>query len=218
MNEIISLRLDRASSFNREHFKTGLIGTSDCNNFVPIYSLNCHDLLLFENREDIKILEYAFPNTAESHYYCRQYSELYSVLTTGTRPTRYIFTIQGEGYQVNALQGLLYDDAGNILLCLAINSNYILSTPKEELSGTPDPRQFVLILSTKFDEDKYKNIKKKLSLMYIQPCIDSGIDIVTTTRANEWVFKNNFKQPKFRSVMSLMKHLKEEVPKSLLID
>lgn len=218
MSSVISLNLDRASSFNREDFKTGLIGTSDCNNYVPIYSLYCHDLILFEDREDVKIIEYNFPSIPNSYSSCRQYAQLNRTLRNGIRPVKYYFTLQGNSYDFNIMPGMLYDNNNNILMCLAINTQYLLNTPKEVINATPDARQFILVMSTEFDNPIYRNVKKKMTAMYIDECISLGIDIVTTSRSNDWLFRNNFEQPKFKSVTKLMKHLQEEVPKSLLID
>ena len=218
MNNLISLHLDRASSFNREHFRTGLIGTSDCNNYIPLYSLYCHNLLLFENKEDVKIMEYNFPVLPNSIDVCRQYGQLISNLKNGMRPMKYIFTLQGETHEFNIITGMLYDNSGKVLLCLALNTEYVFNTTKEVLSTAPDVTQFILITSTELDLPIYKNIKKKLTQMYIEEYKTLGVDIVVTSRSNDWLFRNNFEEPKFKSVTKLIKHLQEEVPKSLLID
>ena len=39
---------------------------------------------------------------------------------------------------------------------------------------------------------------------------------MTTSRINNWLFKNNVKPLKFKTVIQMNKHLKEEVPKRIL--
>jgi hypothetical protein len=53
--------------------------------------------------------------------------------------------------------------------------------------------------------------------MYIDPLKNLGMDVVQTSRINEWLFQNNYEEPKFKNVTQLMKHLQEDVPKMLQI-
>jgi hypothetical protein len=215
---IISLDVNASTNFRKEHYKTGLIGTSDCNNYIPMYALYCHDLLLFEDKPDIKILEYGFPIQATLYNNIRQYADLNTYLRASISPIKYIFTLQGSSYEFNIIRGMLYDNNNNILLCLAVSSQYVLNNTKETLSTAPDVREYILVQSTELDNPIYKNVKKQIMSLYIDECMQAGIDIIITSRPNDLLFKNNFVQLSFKSVTGLMKHLKDEVPKSLLID
>ena len=73
-----------------------------------------------------------------------------------------------------------------------------------------------VFISNLIDDPLYKNIKKKLNDLYIDIAKQVGLDIVTTSRINNWLFKNNVKPLKFKTVMQMNKHLKEEVPQRIL--
>ena len=62
----------------------------------------------------------------------------------------------------------------------------------------------------------YKNFRKKLTELYIDPAKNLGIDVINTSRATNWLFKNNVKELKFKTVVAMNKHLKDELPKKVL--
>lgn len=219
INQVVSFTLPSYNNgnFNREDFKTDLVGTSDCNMFIPFYSLFGHELILFEEI-DKKVLEYCLPNSNPNTYGIRQYDALLRQLIQGQTPQKYDFKLQGVDYRIFAHRGILYDENKNVLMCLGISSEYVLNTPMEEITSRPDVNQFVLFISQEFDASIYRNVKKKVDLMYLSRIREIGIDIIETSKINHWLFKNNFKQPKFKNVVEMNKHLKEEVPMNLLID
>ena len=218
LNQVVSFSSPSYNNgdFNREDFKTDLIGTSDCNMFVPFYSIFGHEFITFEDNE-VKVLEYCLPNS-NSLYSVRQYDALIRLLIHTQNPQKYNFKLQEVDYDLNVHRGILYDNNKNILMCLAINSEYLLNTPIEEIASSPDINQFVLFISHEFDNPIYKNVKKKIDLKYLSRIRQLNIDIIETNKINHWLFKNNFKQPKFKNVVEMNKHLKEEVPMNLLID
>jgi hypothetical protein len=218
LNQVISFFLPTYSNgnFNRQDFKTDFVGTSDCNIFVPFYSVFGHELILFEEI-DKKVLEYCLP-IANSDHSVRQYEALIRLLRISQNPHKYYFKLQGIDHVINVHRGILYDNDKNILMCLSINSEYLLNTPVEEIAAKPDINQFVLFISHEFNAPKYKNVKKKIDLEYLSKIRQLNIDIIETSKINHWLFKNNFKQPKFKSVIEMNKHLKEEVPMNLLAD
>lgn len=221
LNQVVSFTLPSYNNgnFNREDFKTDLVGTSDCNMFVPFFSIFGHELITFEDNEEIKVLEYCLPNAnATAIYGIRQYDALIRALVQRQNPQKYYFKLQGVDYDLNVHRGILYDNNKNILMCLAVNTEYLLNTPLEEIARNPDINQFVLFLSQEFDNPIYKNVKKKIDLEYLSRIRQLNIDIIETSKINHWLFKNNFKQPKFKNVIEMNKHLKEEVPMNLLTD
>lgn len=217
MNNIVSFNFN-ANSYNRDDYRTRLMGTSDCNVFIPFFSLFAHDLLIFESQRDLRILEYSIPGTPQHYNSERQYARMGMHLKSGQQPKRYNYKLRGVDHFICMHRGLLYKD-DMILMCLGIKTDYVMNTPIEEISSRPDITQFSLFISNEFDNNPlYKNIRKKIDSMYVEPCRVQGIDIVLTSRINNWLFSNNFVQPKFKSVTDMVKHLQEEVPMTLLTE
>jgi len=204
--------------FNITSFKEGnLIGTSDCNEYIPFYALAAHNLIVFEEIED-RVIEYNLPMTPPRYQRERMYRRLNSHLRSGEIPKRYNFVLKGEKLSFNIHRGLIYKDE-EIYLGLAINSEYLLSTPIEEIKNNIDYSKFKLFISNKFSKDNsFKNINKKLEAMYIEELKILGVDIIYTNDVNERIFKNNFKKVKFKNMAEMVKYLDEEVPKILLIE
>lgn len=204
-------------TYDKTHFKTSIIGSSDCNNYIPFYSLFYHELIKFKD-SDIQVAEYNLPIDASLLSYERRYQNFISQLKSSTSPRRFLFTIQSTGYYLNFHRGILYDTNGVVLMCLAINTEYIFKEGFKKISEKPDTSKFCLFIGKEFSNPIYKNIKKKIEAEYINVCIQEGIDVVNTELVNNRLFKNNYEQPKFKNVIEMNKFLKEEVPKYILID
>ena len=162
-------------------------------------------------------MEYNMPTSEIQDYnYVRTYSDLIRRIRDSRGPYRYNFKLAGNNHNLNVDRGIVYDNDGNVLMCLAINKDYLFSVDSEVLKTNPDYTQFVVFISNLLDDPTYKNIKKKLNELYIDVAKQVGLDIVTTSRINNWLFKNNVKPLKFKTVIQMNKHLKEEVPKRIL--
>ena len=210
LNSIIQL------SYVEVNYRTGITGTSDCNEYIPVYAISSHKLLSFKDT-DIRVMEYKMPISEISGYNSiRTYSDLAYCLREVRNPNRYNFKLAGVNHNVNVDRGMLYDNSGNVLMCLAINKEYLFEIDSETLKTSPDYTKFVVFISNLLDDPIYKNIKKKINELYIDIAKQVGLDIVTTSRINNWLFKNNVKPMKFKTVAKLNKHLKEEVPKRIL--
>jgi len=206
------------SYYKDEDFRTGIIGTSDKNRFIPFYSLFAHNLFIFTKDEgDIKVLEYILPNEAPNHTYNRRYADLVYQLDRGSVPSRCIFRQGGQEHFVSSHRGIIYAN-NEPLLCLGINSEYVLNNSMSSLSTNLDNRKLTLFISNDFyDNPLYKNMLKKIDELYIQKFKNEKIDIVVTSNMKEWLFNNNYEKPKFKSVTAMNKHLKE-VPAVLIKD
>jgi len=202
--------------FPEEDFRTGLIGTSDCNTFIPIIALMNHTLLEFE---DTKVIEYSMPISSHVYSATRQYNTLLDGLVRASRPVKFDYRLQGVSHTLYAHRGVLYSQDGKILMCLAVDRDYGFTIPisESEPNIEMDTTKFLLFMTSDFDAPEYKNVKKKLESLYVEKCKAHNIDIVYTSRVEQWLFKNNFKVPAFKSVIEMNKHLKEEVPKNLLM-
>lgn len=210
---IINPRINR--HYNEHLYRTRVIGTSDCNGFIPLYSLFAHELMVFG---DTRVLEYKLPSEPPFHLYERQYDRLNRDLRTSDIPKRYKFKLSGTEHFICMNRGLLYKDE-EILLCLGIKTDYVMSTPIEEIRDNIDTTKLTLFISKEFEDNPtYKNIRRKMDSMYIADVKNQGIDIVFTSRIKNWLFNNNFKQPKFKNVMQLMQHLEQEVPMTLITE
>ena len=200
--------------YNANDYKTRIIGTSDCNAFIPVYAIFAHNLIMFEDL-DLKVLEYNAPSTPTNGRYERQYARMDSHLRRGQQPVIYKYKLRGVEHNVYMHKGLLYT-SDKILMCLAIDTEYLMNTPIEQISTNLDVTKLTLFVDSTFEDiDTLKNIKKKVDLMYTSELKSLGVDIVYTSRMNNWLFKNNFKEPKFKNVMEMQKHL-TEVPLTLI--
>lgn len=217
MRRLINLNTIIQDSYSEANYRTTVVGTSDCNEYIPVFAISNHTLLVFKE-SNIKVMEYKMPTTEiMSYYFVRTYGDLLHQIRETRVPIRYIFKIAGATHNINIDRGILYDNEGNILMCLGINRDYLFSLTPEQLKDvTIDHTKFVLFISNLLDDPLYKNIKKKTNKLYIDIAKQIGLDIVTTSRVNTWLFKNNLKPLKFKTVAKLNKHLKEEVPKRIL--
>lgn len=211
----------KLTDFTSPYFRPGamyennVIGTSDCNDFVPLFALGYHNLLEFETGE--KVLEYNMPNTTHQQT-GRQYRLLFNALKTTLSTMRYTVVYENQDHHFYVNRGCMYDSSGNIMMIMGINSEYLMNTPMSEIEATPNPEKLSVFVSTNFVANPmYKNVYKKFGLMWYPVCRELGIDIVETKEPKNWVFKNNFEIPQFRTVTKLKRHLKE-VPAILIAD
>ena len=206
------------NNYREASFRTSIVGTSDCNEFIPVYAIANHKLLVFKDL-DIKVMEYSMPSIdliGYSSRILRNYNDMYNHLKNSNVPIKYSFKVAGVPTHVYLIRGMVYDSLGNILMCLAINKDYLFNISADTLKTTTDATKFVLFLSNLLDDEMYKNFRKKLIELYIDPAKNLGIDVINTSRATNWLFKNNVKELKFKTVVAMNKHLKDELPKKVL--
>lgn len=215
MRRLLNLSSIIQTNYAENSYRTRITGTSDCNEYIPVYAISSHTLLIFKD-SDIKVMEYNMPTSEiQSYNYVRTYSDLILRIKDARNPCKYNFKVAGNNHNLNVDRGIVYDNDGNVLLCLAINRDYLFNVDPDVLETNPDYTQFVVFISNLIDDPLYKNIKKKLNDLYIDIAKQVGLDIVTTSRINNWLFKNNVKPLKFKTVMQMNKHLKE-VPQRIL--
>ena len=216
MRRLLNLNSILQTSFVENNYRTRITGTSDCNEYIPVYAISSHKLLVFKD-SNAKVMEYSMPiNDIQGYNYVRTYVDMIIKIKDARSPCKYNFKVAGVNHNLNLDRGMVYDNSGNILMCLAINKDYLFSLDSEVLKINPDYTQFVIFVSNLLDDPLYKNIKKKLNELYIDIAKQVGLDIVTTSRINNWLFKNNTKPLKFKNIIQMNKHLKEEVPKRIL--
>lgn len=201
---------DSYYELEEKFFKSKEIGTSDCNAYVPFYSLFNHTLL---DINDNIILEYYKPTYTNTSLYIRNYSELEHQLRCTDTFNSYKFTIAGLVKQLFFNRHVLYTQDLELLFCLGIKTDYVLNETYKNISDKPEYNQLILIVNNSFlNNPTYKNVYRKLNKIYIEPLARKGVDIVYTNNVDKWFFQNNFVQPKFKSVPEMMKHLKVEIP------
>jgi len=218
INNIISLRpITFGRTLVEDMFNFNKLGTSDCNMFIPVYALK-HNTYTFDFADiGVKVIEYALFKPLSLYSPFRNYDRLQTELVgcyDGTK--RYMFKIGLETHFIHVSRGILFDNE-DVLMCLAVSSEYATKNTLQEISDSPDINEFVLFVSDKFRETKYKNVKKKIDLNYISKIKELGIDVIETSKIDNWLFKNNFKKPKFKTVLDMNKHLKEELPSKVLL-
>ena len=216
MRRLLNLNSIVQTTFAESNYRTRITGTSDCNEYIPVYAISNHKLLVFKD-SNARVMEYSMPiNDIQGYNYVRTYSDLIIKIKDARNPCKYNFKVAGVNHNLNLDRGMVYDNNGNVLMCLAINKDYLFSVDSEVLRINPDYTQFVIFISNLLDDPLYKNIKKKLNELYIDIAKQVGLDIVSTSRINNWLFKNNTKPLKFKNIIQMNKHLKEEVPKRIL--
>lgn len=216
MRDIINLAILIRSSYDDNRYKSLTIGTSDCNDYIPVFAISSHKLIKFED-EDVNVMVYSMPLPNLSGSYSRTYLNLVRDLRTAPVPTRYLFKVAGIQHVLYVDRGMIYTEEGKILMCLAINKNYLFSVSKKQfLDEEIDVSNFILLLTEELDNPIYKNLKKKLEQNYIASIKSLNIDIVITKKIDSWLFKNNVKKIKFKNVTEMNKHLKQEVPMRIL--
>ena len=216
MRRLLNLNSIIQTTFTESNYRTRITGTSDCNEYIPVYAISSHTLLTFKD-SNTKVMEYNMPISEIQNYnYVRTYFDLIQRIKDSRNPCKYNFKVAGVNHNLNLDRGMVYDNNGNVLMCLAINKDYLFSVDSEVLKTNPDYTQFVIFISNLLDDPLYKNIKKKLNELYIDIAKQVGLDIVSTSRINNWLFKNNTKPLKFKNIIQMNKHLKEEVPKRIL--
>lgn len=207
--------LRREVVFTGISFNSYTIGTSDCNTFIPYYAMYSHTLL---NMDGTFVIEYKFPAKPRDYNYTRNYADLFSLLKTTTQPMNYIFKIGDEVHKVYIFKGMLYDSNGKILLCLTIDTEYLMSTDIDIILSDPDNNKLKLIVSNELEDNpKYKNLKKKISTELLSKFRELKIDIILTDNVNNLVFKNNYVVPDFASIEESLAYTNEELPKLMLI-
>ena len=216
MRTLLNVATLPQNSYNKNNYKSIPTGTSDCNEYIPVFAIINHELIVFKTSE-VKIMEYSMPLANNNYTYIRQYAHVLDRLESTLYPVRYIFKAQGVSHNLYIDRGIIFNEQGEILLSLAINTKYLFSLSKEDFEkGELDSDKFVLFLSKELDNPIYKNLKKKLDTLYINEAIVLGIDVVISSKIPNWIFKNNVEPIKFKSVAELNKHLKQEVPMRIL--
>lgn len=231
-----------ASRISQQTLLCDIIGTSDCNNFIPIMALKYHNLLSIKKSEDsderTNILEYGLNFDSVDYLVFNNYRDLKNSITGSSFTesfSRYRLRSGGVDYMLKVMNSILLSPENKILTIVAINTDFIENENCEEiLKGMFDPSiprsearqgvnklpkdQLVLFVSNDLiDNPIYKNLKKRIDAEYIELFRQLGIDIVYSSNIEERLFKNNgLDLPKFSKISDIRKHLLEEVPEFIL--
>lgn len=195
------------------------VATSDCNSYIPIYAIVKHMLISIQNDDETlkNVLEYSKPTLGQVMSRTRSYADLIVGLTINTDNSIYGFKVGEEQHQVYFERGLLLDIDKNILMCMAIDTEYLLTTDIDVIKANPNGEKFTLFITDKFRDPKYKNVRKKVEAEYIDKVRNFGLDVIETSRIEEKLFKNNVEPHTFKTIAQMKKYLKE-VPKLLITD
>lgn len=193
----------------------GKIGTSDCNEYVPFYSILNHQLIDVNNNIVIEYGKVSFRNTGR---YSRTYGDLFRDLSNiNFGGKTYHFSIAGVNHIIGYSRHIIFDRNNKILCCLAVKSSALLNNRLSELQANQNPDDYLLLVDNDLTSNPiYKNVGKKITNDYTSRFKISNIDIVHTNDIDKWIFKNNFRQPTYSSMPAMLRHLNEEVPKILI--
>lgn len=199
--------MDGILNFDRRHIvasPTDIIGSSDCNKYTPVIGLFVHDLISFG--KDKKIIEYYLPSASSSTSH-RSYNRLIDDFIGNYRVSKFIYKVGDITKDLYVHRGIIYDEDYNVLIALAVDSEYLLETSPAVFMTGLNMSKMYLFMSTELDQDIYKNLKKNFTNKYIEPAKALGLDVVYTTRIKHWLFSNNFTPPKFKSLSESIEHL-----------
>lgn len=199
--------------FSESDYSTGIVGTSDCNQYIPFYALFSHNLYVFDSGE--KVIEYQLPNPANPSRYVRRYNDVTNQLRTGYLPTVAYFKINGQDVRLDFVRGMLYVN-DKILLCVGIEVDYVFSNFSDITNNTIDESKLVLFINNELETNPlYKNVNRNINKLFIDVFKDRKVDVVVTSDIKKWVFKSNYKPPEFSNVVEMQQHLRE-VPAVLI--
>ena len=207
INNYISYPSIPPTNFPEQVFRTSTTGTSDCNNFIPFFAVFTHVLIQIKE-SGVNILEYNMPVASTAGGQTRNFTNFKQYICNTSYPIKFTYSIAGVQHEVYVYKGIVFTGQGEVLMCVGINTEYLMITPYAELR-TLDVTKYVLFVSTKLLEDQYKSLRKRLERDYISVFTEAGIDIITTSRVGDWLFKNNFEKPKFKTIKESTQHLKE---------
>ena len=215
IENLVRLRNLGSLDYNTTNYKSGITGTSDCNDYIPVYALYRHEMIAITGTP-VRLMQYSMPTVSRIGSIIRGYNNIILQLIIGnTYTSESVLKVAGVTHEIFIERGLLFNAQGEILLCLGIKTDYLLETGKEVFeSGRANPEAFMMVTSTILDEPRYKILKKKLEEGYFSICESLGVDIVRTTRIKQWFFKNNAVTPEFKNVLEMKAHLKQ-VPEVL---
>lgn len=214
-NNLISYEnLPNGGSYDEINFG-GKIGTSDCNEYVPFYSIMNHHLI---DVNDNIVIEYGKVSFRTTGRYSRTYGDLFGDLSNISYSGKaYHFNIAGVNHVLGYNRHIIFDRDNKILCCLAVKSSALLNNRLNELQENQNPNDYLLLVNNELTSNPiYKNVGKKVTNDYISRFKTSNIDIVQTNDIDKWIFKNNFKQPTYASMPAMLRHLNQEVPKILI--
>lgn len=192
------------------------VGTSNKNEFIPLYTLLESKRLSGYNPDSSNFSEHIVNNIFMYHKpifsdgisfsefeFCRTMPNLLSVFVSYDRNGIYRFKLGEDYIYVNVGGGYLMDTAGNILLMLCCKSpeiiqgvsDAVLSTSHVKVDRQYLPEKLRLMVSTELIRNvQYKNFYKRIEKEILQSMYDMKIDVIfsTSEKIEQSLFKNDF--------------------------
>lgn len=194
------------------------IATSDCSKYIPMYAIKNNTVIHFdsEEKESYKVLEFQMPSINRVRHLNRRNIDFLRALKNTDYLCKFTFKVAGEEHFIFLYRGVIYNQEKEFLMCLCIDSEFVAENTIPDIDSNEDFSKYLLLISEKFKDPKYKNILKYLEKTYIAEIKELKIDVLETVRIESWMFQNNFEIPKFNNINDLKKHLQEEIPKEIL--
>ncbi len=203
-----------------------VIGTTDKNEFFPIYTV-FEDSRRYEYSDNVNFLSevlyenvylYRKPISKSSLGYSSysKYADLFNALQVSGKPERFGFEVNGTAHFLTITRGYIADEFDNILLILTTKSFEVF----DENNDTLKSENLRLYVSTDLvNNEIYKNIFKKIDTEYIDYCYKNNIDVIFTTsdKIHNHTFKNDFKV-EFNNLTELQEHLNSGIGNNLFFD
>jgi len=184
---------DIFTTYNREYFPVYIVENS-LNRFKDIYF-------------------YTKPNINFSyHSQTKRYNVLFENLKDNLRLKIFSFKFGEVEYQLKFLKGIIYDEGGNILLCLATNNvNFTEIRNNGQIKIVPETLK--LFVSTDFLKfEYYKNVFKKIQKEYIDLCYvnDIPVEFTTSEKIDKMFFSTEI-EFSFNTVEEIQEHLQSGI-------
>lgn len=179
------------------------IADLEANTYIPLYAA-------IENAdvEDKKFVLY-YKLYLNRRCIRKDYCDLIEGLKNENSSYKFQLKTEGKTYFIDYHRGLIGDNEQNILLCLALKSEYFVSKEFKTYKEVEiDYTKFALFISPKLKEPQYKNLYKHLKADYIDLLCDKNVDIIMTNEIEDWVLKSSFKTPKYKTLTEMQTDLK----------
>ena len=193
------------NNMSLEKFKDNpfVIGTTDINEYFPVYNIKNNYLLGESVIKDIFMYHKPLKKSFSDYTYT-QYADLFNFIVGGYINGKCSFKMGDVDFEVNCTRGYMAGEDDNILLLLCTNSKEIF-TEDDKLNH----KNLKLFVSTKLVKNPiYKNIYKKICSDYINKCYEKDVDVMYTTseKIEELVYSNNIKI-EYDNITELKTHL-----------
>jgi len=193
--------------------------------FVPILAFFTEVGGFCSTEFDLVSLVLKKPTLKNSYNYSNTSRKVLNYLNSSS----FLRRVETNGLIIYIGKGVIYNEKGDILLCLTIETQYIFDAMEkkeyaftifsEYANGFVGYEPFIMFVSTEFANDKkYAILYRRIKKIYLDFCFEKGIEmrLISSSKIKENTFTNSL-NIKFDSLTELNRHLTEDVKHLLQI-